>query len=82
MRAMPPAPGRGREPSPEEEDGVPPTDTTGAGALGVGESSHRRGEDMIDHDGKERGRANLPQTGESDRPAGTSTPADATGVDP
>jgi hypothetical protein len=47
----------------------------------VGESTTRRGEDVI-AEGKEPGRYDSPAQGESQRPAGTSTARDATGVDP
>ncbi len=49
----------------------------------VGESVGRRGENMVDADGKEAGRQD---TGTDDtpaqRPTGTSTPRDTTGVEP
>ena len=75
-------PGPGREPSDEERDGVPPTDTTAATPLGVGESINRRGEDISDHDGKEDGRIDQGSEGQAQRPAGTSTAENVTGVDP
>ncbi len=50
---------------------------------GVGESTTRHGEDLVDAEGKEPGRQD---TGTDDtpgqRPTGTSTARDATGVDP
>ena len=74
------------EDAPEET--VQPTGTT-EGREGemapddVGESISRRGENMVDADGKESGRQD---TGTDDtpaqRPTGTSTPRDTTGVDP
>jgi hypothetical protein len=48
----------------------------------VGQSSTTRGEDMQERDGKEAGRQSGPAQGESERPTGTSTARDATGVDP
>ncbi|HEY1920658.1 MAG TPA: hypothetical protein VGH27_34235 [Streptosporangiaceae bacterium] len=48
----------------------------------VGQSSTTRGEDMQERDGKEAGRENGPPQGESERPTGTSTARDSTGVDP
>ncbi|MGA8113960.1 MAG: hypothetical protein WCA46_09890 [Actinocatenispora sp.] len=48
----------------------------------VGESMSRRGEDMVDHEGKERGRVDAGVKGESRRPVGKSTPANTTGVRP
>ena len=47
----------------------------------VGESTTRRGEDVIE-EGKEPGRHDGPAQGESQRPTGTSTARDVTGVDP
>jgi hypothetical protein len=47
----------------------------------VGESITRRGEDVIE-EGKEPGRSDGPAQGESQRPTGTSTARDSTGVDP
>lgn len=41
-----PAPGPGRVESDEERDGVSPDDMNATSALGVGESTNRRGEDM------------------------------------
>jgi hypothetical protein len=70
------------------EDTVQPSGTTegGEGKMApdnVGESTSRRGEDMVDADGKEPGRVD---TGTDDtaaqRPTGTSTERDATGVSP
>ena len=70
------------------EDTVQPTGTTegGPGKMApddVGTSTSRRGEDMVDAEGKEAGRQD---TGTDDtpgqRPTGTSTARDATGVHP
>jgi hypothetical protein len=70
--------GPGRIISDEERDGVPPTDTTAATPLGVGESMTRRGEDVGgDDDRTEQGRQ-----GRSDRPYGKSDPEQNTGVAP
>ena len=44
-------PGPGREVSAEERSGVPPTDTSGATPLGVGESVTPRGEEQVLHHG-------------------------------
>jgi hypothetical protein len=49
---------------------------------GTGESSTRRGEDVSQQEGKETGRADTGTQGESQRPTGTSTARDSTGVDP
>ncbi len=48
----------------------------------VGESTTSRGEDVIEQEGKEPGRASGPPQGESQRPTGTSTARDSTGVNP
>ncbi len=48
----------------------------------VGQSSTRRAEDIADEEGKEPGRSDGPPQGESQRPTGTSTARDSTGVDP
>jgi hypothetical protein len=44
-------PGPGRELSDEERTGVPPTDTSAASPLGVGESITPRGEEQVLHHG-------------------------------
>lgn len=44
-------PGPGREVSPEERTGVPPTDTSAQTPLGVGESITPRGEEQVLHHG-------------------------------
>ena len=70
------------------EDTVQPSGTTEAGEGkmapdNVGESTSRHGEDMVDSEGKEPGRQD---TGTDDtaaqRPTGTSTERDTTGVSP
>ncbi len=48
----------------------------------VGESTTRRGEDVADEEGKEPGRYDGAPQGESQRPTGSSTARDSTGVDP
>ena len=52
------------------------------GTEDVGESVTRRGEDIVDDDGKEPGRIDTGTEGPTDRPTGTSTERDATGIDP
>ena len=49
--------------------------------LGVGTSTTRRGEDVVEEEG-EAGRHTTGTQGESQRPVGESTPRDSTGVDP
>jgi len=49
---------------------------------GVGESMTRRGEDVVEDEGKEAGRHDAGTQGETERPVGTSTARDSTGVDP
>ena len=49
---------------------------------GVGESVTRRGEDVVKDEGKEPGRHDAGVELPSERPVGTSTPRDTTGVDP
>lgn len=48
---------------------------------GVGTSTTRRGEDVVSEDGED-GRHRTGTQGESERPVGTSTPRDSTGIDP
>jgi hypothetical protein len=49
----------------------------------VGESITRRGEDVVTQDGKEPGRIDTGTDGSfADRPTGTSTARDRTGIDP
>jgi hypothetical protein len=47
----------------------------------VGASTNRRGEDMVEEDGED-GRHRTGTQGESQRPVGTSTLRDSTGIDP
>lgn len=50
---------------------------------GVGESLSRRGEDVVEDDGKEAGRVDTgTHEGPTDRPTGESTSRDRTSVDP
>lgn len=49
---------------------------------GAGQSSTRRGEEVSGQEGKEAGRHDTGTQGESQRPTGTSTARDSTGVDP
>lgn len=48
----------------------------------VGESTSRRGEDIVKEEGNEPGRFDGPPQGESQRPTGGTTARGATGVDP
>jgi hypothetical protein len=71
--------------SPAVESPVEPhevTDEVPDSPLGVGESTNRRGEDVIKQDGKEPGRDHSGTEGEAERPAGTSDARDVTGVNP
>lgn len=49
---------------------------------GVGESVAHHGENMVEEDGYETGRQDAGTKGATNRPVGTSTNRDATGVDP
>jgi hypothetical protein len=74
----------GQEPP---QDTVQPVGNTDAGEpeqvpSGVGESIGRRGEDVADRDGKERGREDAGTQGDSERPVGVSGADDNTTVDP
>ena len=71
--------------SPADEQPVDPaevTDEVPDSPKGVGESTTRRGENMVDHDGKEAGRQDTGTEGPTDRPTGASDARDATAVDP
>lgn len=57
-----------------ERDSNPPKD--------VGESQTRSGEEISDDEGKEPGRKDAGSKGAAERPVGTSTARDFTGVDP
>lgn len=48
---------------------------------GIGTSTTRRGEDVVEEEGED-GRSTTGTQGASQRPVGTSTPRDSTGVDP
>jgi len=48
----------------------------------VGESQTRRGEDIVKDEGKEAGRHDAGTQGPTERPVGTSTARDSTGIDP
>jgi hypothetical protein len=78
----------GGEPGPptpvskEEREGVPPTDTTAATPLGVGESTSTGGEELAAKEGKEAGREDTGTKGPAQRPTGTSTGEDSTGINP
>jgi hypothetical protein len=51
-------------------------------AENAGQSTAARGEDIMDRDGKEAGRQDTGTQGASQRPTGTSTARDVTGVNP
>jgi hypothetical protein len=74
-------PGERRKISREERHGVSSTDLEPVPALGVGESTSRRAEDIARR-AAEPGRWYQGRKGRSRRPAGTSTPRDASAVDP
>jgi hypothetical protein len=64
----------------------PPTNEPGGstpaeGTEDVGESITRKGEDIIEKDGKEPGRVDTGTEGPTQRPTGESTKRDATGID-
>ncbi|MBT2533868.1 hypothetical protein J7E83_17400 [Arthrobacter sp. ISL-48] len=76
----------GSEP-PQKEPAQPGSDETPEDAApapeGVGESTTRRGEDVIKEEGKEAGRKSTgTDAGPVERPTGESTPRDATGIQP
>jgi len=58
------------------------TEATPDSPKGVGESTTRRGEDIIDDEGKEPGRHDAGTKGPTDRPVGVSDERDSTAVDP
>lgn len=66
------------EESPAREDEL--TDDVPESPHGVGESTTRRGEDIQERDGKERGRTDGPREHKSDRPTGYSDDSDTTSV--
>jgi len=57
------------------------TSTDASTPLGVGTSTTRRGEDVVEEDGED-GRFRTGTQGESQRPVGKSTAKDSTGIDP
>jgi hypothetical protein len=65
--------------SQEEREAVSPTDTSAATPLGVGESRTEGSEEI---GGKEAGRQDTGTEGETQRPSGTSTGRDVTGINP
>src|SRR4051812_28150577 len=76
----------GSEP-PAKEPAHPGSDETPADAemapAGVGESTTRRGEDVVKQEGKEAGREDIgTHEAPSDRPTGTSGPRDSTALKP
>lgn len=74
--------------APEDTNRESQVGPTGGGGgeqapAGVGESVGHRGEDMTAEDGKEAGRQDTGTDGTAaDRPTGSSTARDSTGVDP
>lgn len=83
-RAFGPPPegkGPGREPTEEERRGVSSTETEPEGPLGVGVSSTRRAEEVAAEE-EEEGRRKEGVDDRTGRPYGTSTPEQATGVEP
>jgi hypothetical protein len=72
-----PAPGPGREVSPEERDGMTDTDPAPDPPLGVGESINARAEDVARGDEDEAGRQ-----GASGRPYGHASGNEPRGVHP
>jgi hypothetical protein len=63
------------DPTPDPDDARLPSEN-------VGQSTSRRGEDVAEQDGKEAGRQDTGPKGASQRPTGTSTARDMTGIDP
>jgi hypothetical protein len=57
------------------------TNATAETPLGVGTSTTRRGEDVVEEDGED-GRYRTGTQGQSQRPVGESTARDSTGIDP
>ncbi|WP_328307622.1 hypothetical protein [Actinomycetospora sp. NBC_00405] len=77
-----PAPGPGREPSPEEAEGMKDTDTAPKGPLGVGESINASAEDIARAAEEKRGSDREGTKGAAGRPYGSGDPQDAEGVEP
>jgi hypothetical protein len=70
----------------DEPPQEPPTNEPGGsspakGTDDVGKSTARRGEEMVENDGKEAGREDTGTEGPTDRPTGESTKRDVTGID-
>jgi hypothetical protein len=75
------------EDAPQDTNPESLTGPTGGGGgemapAGVGESVAHRGENMTAEEGKEAGRQDAGTQGPTNRPVGTSTARDSTGVDP
>lgn len=71
--------------SPADEQPVDPDEVTGKvseSPKGVGKSTSRSGEDIVEDESKEAGRKDVGTQGESERPVGVSDERDTTGVDP
>jgi hypothetical protein len=76
-------PGTGATTTPMEESPVQEHEVTNKAPEsphGVGESTSRRGEDIVKEDGKERGRSDGPREHPSDRPTGYSDEHDTTSI--
>lgn len=77
------SPGATASPADEQPVGADEvTDEEPGSAKGVGESTTRRGEDMGDDEGTEKGRHDAGTQGKSQRPVGVSDERDTTSVDP
>ena len=63
------------DPTPDPDDPRLPSEQ-------AGQSTSRRGETMTETEGKEAGRQDTGTKGESQRPTGTSTARDTTGINP
>ncbi|HEV7908517.1 MAG TPA: hypothetical protein VGP03_10270 [Pseudonocardiaceae bacterium] len=75
------SPGPGRQISEEERQGVSPIDPSPEPPLGVGVSPGRNAEDVAREE-PETGRRDEGSKGRSERPVGTSTSEQSTGVNP
>jgi hypothetical protein len=64
----------------QPESSAPPRADAGMAPEGVGESINRHGEDVVKIEGKEAGRQDDDTKGQSDRPQGSSTERDHTGI--
>lgn len=65
-----------------DSDSSPDPDDPRLPSENVGQSMTTRGEDIAERDGSEAGRQDTGTQGASERPTGTSTARDVTGVDP